>query len=88
MIIIVEAVFAYLFGLGAHFGWVRARAFLGHGWLLIKTYAPHRHEPPARHAVGEGGRFVLAGLAWLVTAIIALGFALGFGWRALHLLLG
>ncbi|MCA0456896.1 MAG: hypothetical protein LCI00_23195 [Chloroflexi bacterium] len=53
----------------------RGIPFIKMGWMAIKAQTSHpdfRENVFRRLAISEGGRFLLGGLGWLLTAVIAL----------------
>ncbi len=59
--------------------------FIRSGWDAIQTQTSHpdfRLNVERRRAISDGGRFLLGGLIWLVTALIAFAAAIYFGLEA------
>lgn len=59
----------------------RGWPFIKMGWMAIQTQTGHpdfRENIFRRLAISEGGRFLVGGLVWLLTAIIALVAAIYF----------
>jgi len=63
--------------------------FVRSGWAAIQTQTAHadfRQNVERRRAISDGGRYLLGGLLWLVTALAALIAAVYFGTQAFTLL--
>ena len=61
--------------------------FIRSGWDAIQTQTEHpdfRYNVERRRAISDGGRFLLGGLMWLLTALIAFAAAVYFGLEALR----
>jgi hypothetical protein len=61
--------------------------FIRSGWDAIQTQTGHpdfRVNVERRRAISDGGRFLLGGLLWLLTALIAFAAAVYFGLEALR----
>lgn len=61
--------------------------FIRSGWDAIQTQTDHpdfRYNVERRRAISDGGRFLLGGLLWILTALIALAAAIYFGLEALR----
>lgn len=89
LLISVNAVFAFIFGLGARFALIRAIPFLRVGWegIRAETRKPdYRTNVESRRAINQASNFLLGGVVWLVIAIGAAGFVLFFIASALVIL--
>jgi hypothetical protein len=63
--------------------------FIRSGWDTIQTqtrYPDFRYNVERRRAISDGGRFLIGGLLWLVTALAAVIAAVYFGIQAYSLL--
>ena len=61
--------------------------FIRSGWDAIQTqtgYPDFRVNVERRRAISDGGRFLLGGLLWLLTALLAFAAAVYFGLEALR----
>jgi hypothetical protein len=61
--------------------------FIRSGWDAIQTQIGHpdfRYNIERRRAISDGGRFLVGGLLWLVTALVAFAAAVYFGLEALR----
>jgi hypothetical protein len=71
--------------------WGKGWPFARHGWQMIQAQVAHpdyRVNVERRRAISEGGRFLLAGIGWLLgCGLLALA-ALYFGWLAFRLTYG
>ena len=59
--------------------------FIRSGWDAIQTQTGHpdfRYNVERRRAISDGGRFLLGGLLWMVTALAAFAAAIYFGLEA------
>jgi len=83
----VNAVFALIFGSFALRASQRGWLFLRGGWRMIQTQAaPTPDDSPHdinEQAASEGGRFFLAGVLWLGSALIAGILTLWFAYQTL-----
>lgn len=62
----------------------RGWPFVRHGWLLLSLNAPDAGlNVERRRAVSEGGRFLLGGALWLLSAAGALALAAYFGFQVM-----
>lgn len=63
--------------------------FIRSGWDAIQTqtsYPDFRYNVERRRAISDGGRFLLGGLLWLLTALAAFAGAIYFGSQAFAML--
>jgi hypothetical protein len=90
LLITVNAIFALgAFGVAMQAAG-KALPFIRSGWDALQTQTQHpdfRHNVERRRAISDGGRFLVGGLLWLVTALAALGAGLYFGAQVLGMLI-
>jgi hypothetical protein len=85
LIATINAIFAMgAFGIALQ-AFRKGLPFIRSGWNALQSQTDHpdfRHNVERRRAISDGGRFLLGGLLWLVTALIAFGAILYFGAQA------
>lgn len=85
----VNAIFALIFGSFTLRASQRGWLFLRGGWNMIQSQAaPGDKSPPElnREAASQGGQFLLAGILWLGSALIAGILTLWFVYQTLNFL--
>jgi hypothetical protein len=89
LIATINAIFAMgAFGIALQ-AFRKGLPFIRSGWNALQSQTDHpdfRTNVERRRAIADGGRFLLGGLLWLVTALIAFAGALYFGAQAYSLL--
>ncbi len=81
LLVMLNAIFATASLLLAQRALLRGWPFIKTGWTAIQTQAEHpdmRENVFRRVAVTEGGRFLIGGIGWMLTGIIALTAGLYF----------
>ena len=84
----LNAVFCFGATTLAIYCWQKGWPFTRHGWRMIQTQVGHpdyRVNVERRRAIGDGGRFLLAGVGWLIGSGLLGVAAVYFGWLAFRL---